>query len=110
MAARETESTSEYTKVVSLRLQAYPQLLSHIHSDWFFVAENLFWYLFNIIPLYQWRGWHQCGLDEPDKGNQVNGFGQTLPLVLLLLPLMQFTELVGSIQDNARPFEDTYCS
>lgn len=66
--------------------------MSYTRNTWFFILQVLFWYLFNIIYLFKWRSFYQCYLDEPGKEDDVTGFGQILPLVLLLLPFMQFTE------------------
>ena len=49
-----------------------------------------------MVYLFKWRDWYQCNLDEPGKEDEVTGFGQILPLVLLLLPFMQFAELRSS--------------
>ena len=68
-------------------------VLSGTHTSIFLVIEVTGWYLYNIIGLLLWRDALKRYLDEPGKEDDVLGFGQTLPLVLLLLPLLAFVEI-----------------
>ena len=67
-------------------------VLRLMHSDPFFILEDTFWYIFNLYYLFQWRQDYRCDLAEIGKEDEISGFGQILPLILLLLPLMAFSE------------------
>lgn len=67
-------------------------VLHAVHSTPFFIVEDTAWYIFNMVTLLQYRSENSPWLDDPSKEDDPDGFGQILPIIMLLLPVMAFTE------------------
>lgn len=75
-------------------------VLKMCHSTPFFIIQDTAWYLYNCTTLFQWRIDARSSLEDPAAEGRADGFGQILPLIMLLVPVMAFSEEYISAGDK----------
>ncbi|KAI9889630.1 MAG: hypothetical protein M1814_005138 [Vezdaea aestivalis] len=61
-------------------------MLKTYNSKLRFLMQILAWYLYNVSTMMLWRRDHQSDLDDARKEADISGFGQLLPLIMLVVP------------------------
>ncbi|KAG6831741.1 hypothetical protein H0H87_004010 [Tephrocybe sp. NHM501043] len=97
-----TKSTSQLTRgVVSFSAhRAMEGTVILFDSIIFGVVVHIAWYIYNLVCLFQDRGWGQRTLGADNENGW--GFGQIFPVLMLALPFFNLVQLVGDAKLKAK--------